>query len=88
MPFSSAMGKGMSQPSEWIPVGSLLFELGNCDIHANRKISFMNEMKRYEIYPRLKGWIKKSFELYCQISLKVETKFCLNFFHFKWVKVS
>jgi hypothetical protein len=35
MPFTSAMGKGMSQPSEWISVGSLLFKLGNCDIHAN-----------------------------------------------------
>ncbi len=25
MPFNSAMGKGMSQPSEWIPVGIFAF---------------------------------------------------------------
>ncbi len=29
--------------------------VGNCDIHAKKKISFMNEMKWYKIWPRLKG---------------------------------
>ncbi len=29
--------------------------LGNFDIHAEQKILFMNEMKRYKIQPRHKG---------------------------------
>ncbi len=28
---------------------NIRLELGKCDIRAERKISFMNEMKRYEI---------------------------------------
>jgi hypothetical protein len=29
--------------------------VGNSNIHAEQKISFMNEMKQYEICPRPKG---------------------------------
>jgi len=29
--------------------------IGNCDIHAEQKISFINEMKWYEIWLRPKG---------------------------------
>ncbi len=36
-------------------------ELGNCDIHEKQKILFANEMKRYKIWLRLKGWVQKIF---------------------------
>ncbi len=33
----------------------------NCDIHAEQKISFINETKQYEICPNLKGWFELIF---------------------------
>jgi hypothetical protein len=35
--------------------------LGNCNILAERKISFINEIKQREITPRLKDWVQKIF---------------------------
>jgi hypothetical protein len=37
--------------------------LGNCDIHVRQKISVMNEMKRYKIWPRPKVWVQKIFRI-------------------------
>jgi hypothetical protein len=37
-------------------------EVGDCDIHARRKISFMNETKRYDIWPGPKGSVQKIFQ--------------------------
>jgi hypothetical protein len=36
--------------------------IGNCDICAEGKISFMNEIKRNKIWPRPKGWVQKIFQ--------------------------
>ncbi len=36
--------------------------VAKCDIRAERKISFMNETKQYEIWPRLKGWVQNIFQ--------------------------
>ncbi len=36
-------------------------QLGNCDIHLNRNILFKTGLKRYEIWPRPKGWVQKIF---------------------------
>jgi hypothetical protein len=59
-----------------------LGEVGNCDICAEQKILFMNEMKRYKIYWDRKVEFKKPFELYRQILLTVLLKVALNFIHF------
>jgi len=34
-------------------------QLGNCNICARQNISFMNEMKRFAIWPRLSSWVPK-----------------------------
>ncbi len=35
--------------------------VGNCDIHAEEKISVMNETKWYETWSKLKVLVKKNF---------------------------
>ncbi len=35
--------------------------IGNCDIHAEWKILFIDNTKQNEIWPRLKGWVQKIF---------------------------
>ncbi len=62
---------------------SLASYLGNCDICAEQKILFMNEMKRYEIWPRLKGWVQKIFQTFLPNLTKVALNF-VNFAQFKW----
>jgi hypothetical protein len=44
--------------------------LGNCDIHAKQNILFLNETKRYKIWPMPKSLVQISIKLYCQILLK------------------
>jgi len=41
---------------------TVLLSVGNCAIHVKQKISFMNEIKWYEIWPGLKGWVQKIFQ--------------------------
>ncbi len=38
---------------------SILSTLGNFNIHAAQEISVFNEMKRYQIWLRPKGWVQK-----------------------------
>ncbi len=47
---------------------------GNCDIHVEQKISFVNEMKLNLIGLDQKVDLKKSFEFYCQILVRVIKK--------------
>jgi len=58
----------------------LIARLGNCDICAEWKISFMNEMKWNEIGLNRKVVLKKSFKFYRQILVRVITKVA------KWLK--
>ncbi len=39
-----------------------MFIIDNCNIGVERKISFINETKWYEICPRPKGWVQKMFQ--------------------------
>jgi hypothetical protein len=51
----------------------LVANVGDCDTHAQQKISYMNETKWYEIWPNPNMVeFKKSFKLYRQILLKFE----------------
>ncbi len=52
----------------------VIARLGNCYIHAEWKILFMNEMKWNEIGLDQKVVLKKSFKLYRQILVRVITK--------------
>ncbi len=52
-------------------------QLGNCNIHPERNISFVNETKWYEIWLKLKGWLQKIFQILPQ-----------NFIPFPWTKES
>ncbi len=52
----------------------LIARLGNCNIHAEWNISFLNEMKWNEIGLDRKVVLKKSFKFYCQILVRVLTK--------------
>jgi hypothetical protein len=45
----------MLQKLTWKP------PIGNYNICAKQKILVMNEMKQYEIQPKLKGWVQKIF---------------------------
>ncbi len=40
---------------------NLTIKLGNCDIHAQQKILFINETNFCEIQPRPNGWVQKIF---------------------------
>ncbi len=52
--------------------------VGNCKIHEEQNILFMNETKQNEILTIPKGCVQKSFKLYCQILIGVLTKVALN----------
>jgi hypothetical protein len=65
-------------------VQRLLSELGNFDIPAEQKISFMNETKWYKILPALKGSVQKSFRLYFGL-IKQKIK---SHYHTYYVKCS
>ncbi len=60
---------------------------GNCNICAEQK-SLVSKTKQCEIWLRLKGGVKKSFQLYDQFSLKDLIKVGLNLVHFAWTEVS
>jgi hypothetical protein len=54
--------------------------LGNCDICSEWKILFKNETKQKNgLYWKVE--LKKSFKLYCQISVRGITKVAKNFVH-------
>ncbi len=64
--------------------------LGNCDIHAEQKISSMNETKWYEICLRPKGWAQKIFQILLPNFCKGHKESCRKFHLFckAWTKVS
>jgi hypothetical protein len=61
--------------------------LGNCYMHAEQKILFTNEMKRYRIWPRPKGWVQKIFQTLLPNFVKCHCKSWLNFVRF-WMNES
>jgi hypothetical protein len=46
-----------------VPMFIAALLVGNCDIHAERKILFANEMNRYKSQPRLTGWVQIIFQI-------------------------
>ncbi len=55
---------------------------------AGQKILFMNEMKWYEIWQKLKGWAQKIFWTLLPNFIQGLNENCHIFIHFAWTKVS
>jgi len=67
-----------------------LSALGNCDIHAEQKISFTNETKWNEIWLGPEGWVQKIYLTLLPNFGKGYNKSCKKFhlFCIAWTKVS
>jgi hypothetical protein len=62
----------------------MLPDIGDCDIRSERKILFMNEMKRYEIQLRPKGGAQKIFQALLPNFGNGLNKSCLKVHQFSW----
>ncbi len=63
-----------------------MFWVGNCNIHAEQKISLINETKWYKILPGLKGRVQIIFP--SLLPNFVLQKVGLNLVNFAWTKVT